>query len=288
VSQKSRVEQLDDLLIEFSFLVDPLKRLIFDDDNPKPKIPLVRAQFSKELWQFTRRARDVCRDGAIFYRDEYKQAIYAVELFRHLLEERDDLDQYPGGVKGLREAFNHYMQNAREKIRAIPTDDPGNILPAESPFQTYLRLRAMCHGASQRLQIFDPYLGVEPFHLYLADVSDGVEVTIITSSAIMDQTLGWQTRDHQRRDRIVTVSELLAIERATSYQFRVTQQQHDRHMRIDNDIFHLEGSFNNAAKKAPYTIGKLDPTQSNHAFLDSVINRATEWFGPVTATHRRS
>src|SRR3954464_1564953 len=102
----------------------------------------------------------------------------------------------------------------------------------------------------------------------------------------MDQTSGWQTRDRLRRDQIVPVSELLSIERPHSYQFRVTQQQHDRHMRIDNDIFHLGSSFNSAAKKAPYTISKLDPIQSNHAFLDDVINKATKWFGPSTTTHR--
>ncbi|MGE0822552.1 MAG: hypothetical protein AB7G75_32100 [Candidatus Binatia bacterium] len=280
MSQKSRVEQLDDLLIEFSFLVDPLKRLIFDDDNPKQKIPQVRAQFRKELWHFIERSRNVCQDGNLFYEDECKQAIRATELFGHLLEGIEDPEKYPGGVEGLKGEFTHYMQLAREKLRAIPTDDPSTILSAESPFQTYLRLRAMCHCASRRLQIFDPYLDVEPFHLYLAAVSDSAEITVITSSAI--------ARDSQRRDRIVTISELLAIERPTSYQFRVTQQQHDRHMRIDNDIFHLGSSFNSAAKKAPYTIGKLDPTQSNHAFLDDVITKATEWFGPGTPVHRKS
>jgi len=136
----------------------------------------------------------------------------------------------------------------------------------------------MCCKANQRLQIFDPYLGVEPFHLYLAEVNDSVEVTVVTSSAIMDTDPTWKSKDVKRRDRIVTISELFSIEHPTSYQFRVTQQQHDRHMRIDNDIFHLGSSFNSAAKKAPYTIGKLDPTQSNHTFLDGVINNAIEWF----------
>ncbi len=291
MSQKSRVEQLDDLLIEFGFLVDPLKRLIFDDDDPKQKIPHVRARFNAELWQFARRAKEVCQNQDIFYRDECKQVIRAVELFGHLLEGRDDLEKYPGGMEEIKGAFTHYMQNAREKIRAIPTDDPGKILPAESPFQTYLHLRAICHSASQRLQIFDPSLDVEPFHLYFADVIDSVKIAVITSSVIMDENNGvrkWNTKDYRRRDRIVTVSKLFSYEHPTTYQFRVTQQQHDRHMRVDDHIFHLGNSFNSAARTAPYTISKLDPIQSNHAFLDDVINKATEWFNPSTTTHRTS
>lgn len=291
MSQRSRVEQVDDLLIELGLLVDPLKRLIFDDDDPKQKIPHVRAQFSTELWQFVKRAQDVCRDGTLFYEDECKQAIGAIELFGHLLEGRDNFDKYPGGVEGLRGDFNHYLQNAKEKIRAIPTDDPGKILPAESPFQTYLRLRAMCHSAHWRLQIFDPALDVEPFHLYLADIPDNIEVTVITSAVFMDENNSvrkWNAKDHRRRDRIVTVSELSAIEHPKSYQFRVTQKQHDRHMRVDDHIFHLGNSFNSAGEKAQYTISNLDPTQSNHASLDDLINTSIEWFGPGTTTHRQS
>jgi len=76
----------------------------------------------------------------------------------------------------------------------------------------------MCCKANQRLQIFDPYLGVEPFHLYLAEVNDSVEVTVVTSSAIMDTDPTWKSKDVKRRDRIVTISELFSIEHPTSYQ----------------------------------------------------------------------
>ena len=90
-----------------------------------------------------------------------------------------------------------------------------------------------------------------------------------------------------RRDRIVAVSELLAKQYPGRYQFCVSSEQHDRHIRVDDEVLHLGGSPKDAAKADYFTISNLDPVQSNHAFLDGIISRATEWFGPSTPTHRR-
>ena len=83
------------------------------------------------------------------------------------------------------------------------------------------------------------------------------------------------------------VSELVALERKDKYRFRVTGQQHDRRCRADSDILHLGGSIAHASMFAPYTMSKLDPSQSNHAFLDGVIAGAAEWYGPTVTTHRK-
>jgi hypothetical protein len=145
-----------------------------------------------------------------------------------------------------------------------------------------MRLRAINAGVRLRLDVLDPYLTAEVFHRYLADVPPAAMLQVVTSDKVMNGT------DTVRRDRIVAVSELLAAERRVKYRFLVTSQQHDRHCRADDEILHLGGSVAHASMFAPYTVSKLDPSQSNHAFLDQVIAGATEWYGPTVTTHRQS
>src|SRR5205085_11383292 len=120
------------------------------------------------------------------------------------------------------------------------------------------------------------------FHRYLPDVSSLAMLTVVTHEKVMLRS------DIKRRDAIVAVSELIAIERQGQYRFLVTSHQHDRHFRADDTILHLGGSVAHAGFGAPYTLSRLDPTQSNHAALDAIIAGATEWYGPNVTTHRKS
>jgi hypothetical protein len=96
-------------------------------------------------------------------------------------------------------------------------------------------------------------------------------------------------RDDLRNiSRIVAISELLAAEYPDRYEFRVSNEQHDRHIRVDKEILHLGGSSKDAAKADYFTISKLDSIQSNDAFLDGIITKAIEWYGATVRPHRRS
>jgi hypothetical protein len=141
-----------------------------------------------------------------------------------------------------------------------------------------------------RLDLFDPYLSAETFHRYLRTIPNGVRLTIATSSDIMDLPAGTSpiSSKTSRRDQIVAVSELLAAEFPDRYEFRVSSQLHDRHVRADEKIVHLGGSAKDAAKNDYFTISNMEPVPTTHAFLDSVLTGATEWFGPTMKTHRKS
>ncbi|MBL4850824.1 MAG: hypothetical protein JKY90_00870 [Gammaproteobacteria bacterium] len=168
-------------------------------------------------------------------------------------------------------------------IKLIPADDPDTILPGGSPFQAYLRIRALCAGAISQVEIFDPWLDAQIYHLYVCEIGKEVAITVVTSKEIMEDN-----KYKTRRARIDAVSSLLAAERPDTYKFIVTSEQHDRHLRVDGKILHLGGSLKDASKKAPYTITGLGSTQSNNQFLDSVIELGDEWFGPSTNTHSTS
>jgi len=105
MSQKSRVEQQRELFTEFGFLVDPIRRLVFDDDNPKGKVPYVRAQFEKEVISFSKRAKDICQDGDYFYQVEWRDLIHAIDYFPRVFEELQDLEHQPRGRESVKKPF---------------------------------------------------------------------------------------------------------------------------------------------------------------------------------------
>jgi hypothetical protein len=283
---KNRTEQRDELLTSLGMLIDPIRRLLFGDDDPRPRIPYVRSQFTHDLDAFRTEVINFCRPGKHRFEVEIDGILRTVNDIYGIL----GAIQYPENVAHARNQFPQLMAAAQKAIRAVPCDDPGVILPAESPYSTYLHLRSICRGASTRLDLLDPYLDAEAFHRYLNTIPDGVRLTIVTSSDLMDLPAGSSPTSAKvlRRDRIVAVSELLAGQFPDRYQFRVSTEQHDRHIRVDGTILHLGGSAKDAAKADYFTISNLDPVQSTHAFLDGIIARAAEWYGPTVRPHRRS
>jgi hypothetical protein len=277
---RSRVEQRDHLMTSLGMLADPIRRLIDGGEALKHTAPYVEAQFRNDLRLFTDQLKAFCRIGPIRFESELGNAVGPCNsLIDFIGLCRNPQPDYAK----ITERFKERLESARKAIRAIPCEDPSTILPSESPFQTYLRLRAICAGAGARLDLLDPWLSAEVFHRYLADVPPAVKVQVVTGQTVMHDP-----RHHARRDQIVAVSELVALERKDKYRFLVSSQQHDRHCRADDQILHVGGSLVHASMRSPYTLSQLDPAQSNHAFLDGIIGGAVEWYGPATPNHRRS
>lgn len=282
--EKSRYEERDELLTELGLLVDPIRRLDLSSTQDRKKIPYIRAQFENELAVFLDHVTACCRAGEMTFQREASAVSNAVTDFHRILKGC----QTTSNNEFIKVEFPKCLKRIQDAIRAIPCDDPGKILPSKSPYTTYLRLRAICGAAKNSLDLFDPWLDASTFHRYFPRIEDTVNVTIVTSSKLMVSTASTMTqRDIQRRDRIIAISELLANQYPNNYQFRVSSQPHDRHLRVDGDIFHLGGSVKDAGDKAYFTISNLDPTQSNDTFLDGVIAGADEWFGQSVTTHRR-
>jgi hypothetical protein len=258
-------------------IVAPIKRAILEVDSTSTRIPYVRAQFRSDYGQFVEQVFAFGREGRFHFDAECNAVKKIVWQFENLLEVLES-----GRRRGEEiHRFEDLLMVSQDAIRAIPADDPDVILPAASPFETYNRIRAVCASARRRVDLFDPYLDGDAYHRYLTAIDRGIAVNVITSRKIM------QPPNDARRDRIVAISTIFAGERSDSYRLLISLQQHDRHMRVDDEILHLGGSVKDASLTAPYTLGRLDPTQSNHAFLDSIIASSEEWYGPKTPMHRR-
>ena len=235
----------------------------------------------KNLEAFRAEAVEFCRPGRHRFESELDAILRETKHFSDFL----GMLKHPELLSEARGKFPQHLKRVQEAIRAVPCDQQDTILPANSPFKTYLKLRSICSIAASRLDLFDPYLGPEAFHRYFAWCDENVTITVVTSEKLMIPAPASKNAQN-RRDRIIAVSELIAAERPTKYRFLVTAKQHDRHLRVDQNIFHLGGSIKDASKAAPYTLSALDATQSNHSFLDEVIAQAVEWFGPSVQSHR--
>lgn len=281
----SRIEAQHELLTSLGMLLAPLRRLIFEESNPVSEIPYVRSQFLNDLRPFQNEVTKYCRTEEHQFDTELNAILRDMNGFASYFNGM----QYPELVEETRRSFDRQLKKVQAAIRSVPCDDLGIILPSSSPYSTFLYLRAIFQTATTRLQLFDPYLRSESFHRYLSQVNAGIQLTILTSSEIMDLSSNASVISSKvlRRNQIVALSELLAKEFPHHYQFRVSTEQHDRHIRVDDMIFHLGGSVDRASAVDYYTISTLDPTQSNHAFLDGIINRATEWYGPNVPQHRQ-
>jgi hypothetical protein len=285
---KNRIEQRDELLTGLGLLIDPIRRLVFGDSDPAPQIPYVRSQFQQDFEAFRDEAVEFFRPAKHRFESELDTILRGTKHFSDFL----GMLKYPELLSEARGKFPLHLKMVQEAIRSVPCDQRDAILPANSPFKTYFKLRSICSSAASRLDLFDPYLGPEAFHRYLSWCDENVFITVVTSEKLMVPALASSSAKNRRnrivRDRIVAVSELLAAERPTKYRFLVTAKQHDRHLRADQSIFHLGGSIKDASREAPYTLSALDATQPNHRFLDEVIAQAVEWFGPNVRSHRTS
>jgi hypothetical protein len=273
--EKSLKEQQDDLMIELGFLVDPIRRLL-DSQDCSREAPYIESQWCKEVDKvFIPKLEDFVSILGIKSSGEHLTVRRSVYRLRNLFSLLRD----GTSVANAKEQFEQQFESIKRGLREFPCQESGTILPGLAPLSTYRRLLSICRTSSRRIDLFDPYLDKAVYLLYLDEVDQSVQITVITSENNM--------RNASRRDRIVAVSELLALQRPATYQLRVTSKQHDRHLRIDDQLFHLGGSIKDAGKQTPYTISSLDSQQSNHDFLDSIISSATEWFGPTVTSHRQ-
>jgi hypothetical protein len=272
---ESRLIARDNLFVELGFVVDPIRRLV-TDPKWKERLPFVDSQFAKEVNLLAEHVQFFAVTGDFDRSIAAQRAHNAVHGLHQIAQQINS----HMGIGGAEDTLKELVERVKTALRNLPCDDASLIMPGLSPLATYHRLLAHCRAAQKRVELFDAYMDKAVYLRYFDDIDPGVQIVVVTSQSTM--------ADVPRRDRIVAVSELLALERPANYRLLVTTTQHDRHLRIDDEILHVGGSLKDAAKSAPYTISSLDPVQSNHQFLDDIIANATEWFGPTITTHRKT
>ena len=244
----------------------------------------IEQQFKRDLKDWCERLDAFCDCMGVKYDFEYGEIVDLTQRLHLNLNCTTSLSSIELLQLCRRGLQANYFKTI-EWIRAVPVDIGDIIFEPNNPYRSYLLFRSLCSNASRRIEIFDPYLDATVFHRYLSDIQSDVDVKVITDETIM---LSRKKKDEPIRDRIVAVSELLAHERPEHYRFLVVPSLHDRHLRVDDDLFHLGGSMKDAAKNDPFTLGRLDTTDAVNTVLDGYVSAATPWYHPGLPNHRRS
>lgn len=268
-----KTHNLNQLLMQFGILIGPL-RMLLDDPDYKRRMHHVESQFNSDLQEFDGRAHAFAVEGEFGSSTLWqstRNTLYAITaVFKCLNQNRP--------IAKCKSVLEESVNTALKSLGEFPCEAPTVILPTHSPFTSFLMLSQYFRTAQSRLDLFDPYLDKDHFILYLEDVPKTCQITVITDHPRM-------TKKTQDRDRIVAISDLLFRERPNTYRLLVAPSIHDRYLRYDNNILHLGGSINHAARNDPYTISRLE-TQKSHIDLDNLIAASTEWCGPNVTPHR--
>ncbi len=161
---------------------------------------------------------------------------------------------------------------------AVPNFPDALILEAHTPFSTYCVVKDLCQTVAERLIWVDRYLAANIFYRYLRDVSNNVNVTLIT----------WPQNKRGATEflKFMEASRLYATERGPDkYRLVVHPDIHDRWLCCDAKIFALGGSVKDASNKSYFTLSKLDPTEENFKKIDQLLSTGPEIFGPTQTTH---
>lgn len=267
---EQRIQERDRVFTELGFLLRPLRDLIYGQ-TPIEQISFIQPKVQRDYSAFTRSLHSfaTAADGTLFA-SEYSAVINDFHSFL----DHCFTNLRSGNLESAQKYFEMQVPGLRTKMRAIPCEQPEGIFSAETPFQTYQVLRAVFATAGNRVDLLDPYLDAEVFHLYLSQVPLAVPINLVASSEVMAGMAS-----NPRRDRIIEASKMFAAERPTAYRFAVVKGNkalHDRHLRVDDSLYHLGGSLKDASDTAPFTMSKLSKIGGSE--LDRTISNAEPWF----------
>jgi len=260
----SRLEERDQLLTMLGMLIRPIADLL-DSSLPSDAIRHVRGRFRAEYPDFMQEVAKVCRPSEQLHYDQefniVKRAAWRLDDVLQALLSGKPCDN-------VKASFDDVVAATSRFIREIPTDDPSSILPPASPFSAYKTIRALCSSAMSRLELFDPYADADTLVRYLSEPNPVVAVRLITNSRVLS------TQDDMRSMSLKSTSVLLKRERGDRYSLLINDSFHDRHLRVDDKVFHLGGSVKDAAHRSPYTIVRMEPEEASSAMLDALVAEA--------------
>ena len=259
-----RLAARDELLTLLGMLIRPISDLL-EDDSSGTAIRHVRARFRADYKNLMQSVSVVCRPNPQLSYDEeliaVKRKAWQFDALMTAL-----LDGRPR--EALLEEFHEIAAGTANLIRDIPADDLSSILPAASPFNAYQTLRALCGSAQERLELFDPYADGHTIVRYLSEAAPSVAVRLVTSS----KAIGAKSAVHDSHLR--SVADLFGQERGNLFSLLVNQDLHDRHLRVDDAIYHLGGSVKDAGRRSPYTITQVNDSPTTSVALDQILAEA--------------
>ena len=262
-----KASQKVQLISEFAILIQPLVELARAKEPPsqnKYREAIAKVQAGDNAWReqvtkFTTFAPD------IFYRDESSDISHVPEIYCRAIRDivnqpnsQDTLSQLQEQVKIKdEEAKNKFF----EYVDRIPIEWEPVLFEANTPFTSYLRIKEAIILGKYRVHYFDRYLNTDFFDLYLKSVDRNVSIRLVTTAGNAEYGV----------TAVSVLSKLAAKEFSDFKLIKVDKNDlHDRNLRVDNKIFLLGPSVDQAGIKLT-NFGPSENSTEAHEKFDRII-----------------
>ncbi|WP_372724221.1 hypothetical protein [Novipirellula sp.] len=256
------------LILHFGMLIAPIKDLAFRSAPATgPDYRLLEAKLYPDLQAWVKESQQFARFGDYAFNIEVNDII---GIAKGIVRQTGHLAKhFPDNDQNRQESLQRYVLKCEkdiiDAIDKIPIEWESQLLAAGTPFSTYLKIADAINAARTRVHYFDRYLDPDFFPLYLRSLARDVEVRLVTTRGSVN--FGVQA--------ISNVASLAAKEFGDFRLIEVSpRDMHDRNLRIDQKVFHLGTSTNDAGSK-PTNFAVADSSNSANLILDDVIANGT-------------
>lgn len=264
-----KAQQRDKLIMELGVLIQPFSELLESKDLPnigRYRVACAKIQSGDAAWRKTARELATFAND-IFMNAEFQKISHVNEGFLREVGDYINEAEKTSDLAELKtrcnEAFDNLKKSFYELLEHIPVEWEPEIFPANTPFTSYLRIKETLSTPKTRIHYFDRYLKVEFFHLFLKDVSRGMEVRLVTT----------QGNSQYGVNGVTYVSELVRKEFKNYQLIEVTPHDiHDRNLRVDDQIFSLGPGIDRAGM-ALTNFGPSDSSINAHKELDVIMSK---------------
>jgi hypothetical protein len=266
MAQADKAEQRTTMILQLGRLLAPIYDLA---EKPTPptstEYQVVGARFKQDLDRWRREARNFVIVGGVTFVHEFdhitKSPNKLFECFRQLVSTavfHPDEAQHTL-IKRLKACEKVILA----AINRVPIEWEKRLFAEKTPFSTYLGIRDAISTAQRRIHYIDRYIEASFYSLYLRDIQRSLEIRIVTTKG--DKNYGVEN--------IIAVSKLAAQE-FSNYQLIECQpgDMHERNLRIDDTIFFLGASINQAGKY-PTSFAPSDSTTNGHQILNAIFSK---------------
>ncbi len=234
---------------------------------PGPEYRLLEAKLYPDLQAWVRESQQFARFGDYSFNIEVN---HVIGIAKGIVRQTGHLaEHFPDDDQRRQESLQRYVQRCEKEIidaiDKIPIEWESQLLAAGTPLSTHLKIADAIGTARTRVHYFDRYLDPDFFPLYLRSLDRSVEVRLVTTRG--NANFGVQA--------VSCVASLAAQEFGD---FRLIElsprDMHDRNLRIDQRVFHLGTSTNDAGSK-PTNFALADSSDSANSILDGMIANGT-------------
>jgi hypothetical protein len=256
------------LILHFGMLIAPIKALAFRSAPAAGlEYRIVEAKLYPDLQAWVRESQQFARIGDYTFSIEINRVI---EIAKGIVRQTGHLAEFfPEDDQKRQESLQRYVLKCEkdivDAIDKIPIEWKSQLLAAGTPLSTHLKIADAISTAHSRVHYFDRYLDPDFFPLYLRFLDRSVEVRLITTRG--NAKFGVQA--------VSAVASLAAQEFGDFHLIELSpRDMHDRNLRIDQRVFHLGASTNDAGNK-PTNFALADSSDSANSILDGMIANGT-------------